>query len=102
MSDQHVELNDDYVNTTANKTAIIQNALSILNHDQENSVSTGYVAMQLLKLDPALATSSAQLTQKAIEDSSGLNLQQKHQLRVNILMKAFEKLNKDVQIEPGR
>lgn len=102
MSDQLALFNPSAVYTTAEKSTIIQNVLIVLNKDQEKHASTGYVVNILNKLDPVLATSTAQLTLKAIAESLGLSSQQEHQLRVNFLINAFEALNKQVQPEKSR
>jgi hypothetical protein len=102
MNDQPVLFNHVSEYTSADKAVIIQNALIVLNQDQEKRASTGYVANILNKLDPALAKITGEITQKAIKESPELSSQQEHQLRVNILIKAFERLNKEVQVEQNR
>jgi hypothetical protein len=105
MNDQPVLFNHVSEDTSADKAVIIQNALIVLKQDQEKRASTGYVANILNKLDPALAKITGEITQKAIQESSGLSSQQEHQLRVNILINAFERLNNlnnDDKVERNR
>lgn len=71
------------------KVQLIQNTLTVLASDDPKMV---YAYKILDRLDSNYAVQTAQLTKQALADSPNLNAKQEMQLRVNILIKAFENL----------